>query len=48
MFILNTEPGNIFGNVVFQPEIFPGHNDVSGIIKMLCQNIISLRADSNK
>ena len=45
---VHTEPGGIFGNVRFQPEIFPGHNDVSGIIKMLCQNIISLRAGSNK
>ena len=36
---VHTEPGGIFGNVVFQPEIFPGNNEVSGRTKMLCQNI---------
>ena len=46
VFILNQE--GIFGNVVFQPEIFPGNNEVSASTKMLCQNIISLRAGLNK
>ena len=36
---VHTEPGGIFGNVVFQPEIFPGNNEVSDRTKMLCQNI---------
>ena len=36
---VHTEPGGIFGNVVFQPEIFPGNNEVSASTKMLCQNI---------
>ena len=36
---VHTEPGGIFGNVVFQPEIFPGNNDVSGITKLLCQKM---------
>ena len=45
---VHTEPGGIFGNVVFQPEIFPGNNEVSASTKMLCQNIISLRAGLNK
>ena len=36
---VHTEPGGIFGNVVFQPEIFPGNNDVSGTTKLLCQKM---------
>ena len=36
---VHTEPGGIFGNVRFQPEIFPGNNEVSASTKMLCQNI---------
>ena len=36
---VHTEPGGIFGNVVFKPEIFPGNNEVSASTKMLCQNI---------
>ena len=36
---VHTEPGGIFGNVVFQPEIFPGNNDVSGTTKLLCQSM---------
>ena len=36
---VHTEPGGIFGNVVFQPEIFPGRNDVSGTTKLLCQKM---------
>lgn len=34
---VHTEPGGIFGNVISQPEIFPGFNDVSGITKLICQ-----------
>ena len=52
---VHTEPGGIFGDVLFQPEIFPGHNEVSGITKMLCQDISlrrqhrdHLKAASNK
>ena len=36
---VHTEPGGIFGNVVFQPEIFPGNNDISGRTKLLCQSM---------
>ena len=36
---VHTEPGGIFGNVVFQPEIFPGYNDDSGNTKLLCQKM---------
>ena len=36
---VHTEPGGIFGNVVFQPEIFPGYNDVSDTTKLLCQKM---------
>ena len=36
---VHTEPGGIFGNVVFQPEIFPGYNDDSGNTKLLCQSM---------
>ena len=36
---VHTEPGSIFGNVVFQPEIFPGNNEVSANTKMLCQKM---------
>ena len=36
---VHTEPGGIFGNVVFQPEIFPGCNETSGSTKLLCQGI---------
>lgn len=36
---VHTEPGGIFGDVLFQPEIFPGNNEVSASTKMLCQNI---------
>ena len=36
---VHTEPGGIFGNVRFQPEIFPGNNEVSGMTKLLCQGI---------
>ena len=36
---VHTEPGGIFGDVLFQPEIFPGRNDVSGITKLLCQKM---------
>ena len=36
---VHTEPGGIFGNVVFQPEIFPGFNETSGNTKLLCQAI---------
>ena len=36
---VHTEPRGIFGNVVFQPEIFPGRNDVSGTTKLLCQKM---------
>ena len=36
---VHTEPGDIFGNVVFQPEIFPGNNDASGTTKLLCQSM---------
>ena len=36
---VHTEPGGIFGNVRFQPEMFPGCNDVSGNTKMLCQSM---------
>ena len=36
---VHTEPGGIFGNVVFQPEIFPGINDASGTTKLLCQSM---------
>ena len=36
---VHTEPGGIFGNVVFQPEIFPGNNDASGTTKLLCQSM---------
>ena len=52
---VHTEPGGIFGNVVFQPEIFPGNNEVSASTKMLCQNTSlnrqyrdHLKAASNK
>ena len=45
---VHTEPGGIFGDVLFQPEIFPDNNEVSASTKMLCQNIISLRASLNK
>ena len=36
---VHTEPGGIFGNVRYQPEIFPGYNDVSGTTKLLCQKM---------
>ena len=37
---VHTEPGGIFGDVLFQPEIFPGNNnDISGRTKLLCQGI---------
>ena len=36
---VHTEPGGIFGNVVFQPEIFPGYNETSDSTKLLCQGI---------
>ena len=36
---VHTEPGGIFGNVVFQPEIFPGNNDASSTTKLLCQSM---------
>ena len=36
---VHTEPGGIFGNVRFQPEIFPGCNETSGSTKLLCQGI---------
>ena len=36
---VHTKPGGIFGNVVFQPEIFPGNNDASGTTKLLCQSM---------
>ena len=36
---VHTEPGGIFGDVLFQPEIFPGNNDISGRTKLLCQNM---------
>ena len=36
---VHTEPGGIFGNVAFQPEIFPGNNDASGTTKLLCQSM---------
>ena len=36
---VHTEPGGIFGNVRFQPEIFPGQNDASGTTKLLCQKM---------
>ena len=36
---VHTEPGGIFGDVLFQPEIFPVNNDISGRTKLLCQNI---------
>ena len=52
---IHTEPGGIFGNVVFQPEIFPGNNEVSGRTKLSCQAIAlkrqyrdHLKAASNK
>ena len=52
---VHTEPGGIFGNVVFQPEIFPGNNEVSDRTKLLCQKMSlnrqyrdHLKAASNK
>ena len=36
---VHTEPGGIFGDVLFQPEIFPGCNETSGSTKLLCQGI---------
>ena len=36
---VHTEPGGIFGNVRYQPEIFPGFNETSGRTKLLCQGI---------
>ena len=45
---VHTEPGGIFGNVVFQPEIFPGYNDVSGATKLLCQKMSLNRQHINR
>ena len=36
---VHTEPGGIFGDVLFQPEIFPGNNDISDRTKLLCQSM---------
>ena len=36
---VHTEPGGIFGDVLFQPEIFPGDNDISDRTKLLCQSM---------
>ena len=36
---VHTEPGGIFGDVLFQPEIFSGDNDISDRTKLLCQSM---------
>ena len=36
---VHTEPGGIFCDVIFQPEIFPGNNDISDRTKLLCRKM---------
>ena len=36
---VHTEPGGIFGDALFQPEIFSGDNDISDRTKLLCQSM---------